>query len=47
MRETDPNLVPFDPEEFASSPYLEATDEDVDHGDWSLLDIHERPTFVP
>ena len=47
MRETDPNLVPFDPEEFASSPYLEAADDDRDLQDWSLLDIHERPTLIP
>lgn len=46
MRDTDPNLVPFDPEEFASSPFLEAEDE-LNHEDWTLLDIHERPTFVP
>jgi hypothetical protein len=46
MREADPNLKPFDPEEFASSPYLEATDDDRDVPDW-MLDIHERPTLVP
>ena len=44
MRETDPNLKPFDPEEFASAPYLEAADEDTD-ADW--LDVHERPTLIP
>ena len=48
MRDTDPNLVPFDPEEFASSPFLDAVDDELDHlQDWSLLDIHERPTLVP
>lgn len=46
MRESDPNLIPFDPEEFASSPFLEAEDE-LNPDDWTLLDIHERPTFVP
>lgn len=45
MRETDPNLIPFDPEEFASSPYLEASDEERPFDDWS--DVHERPTLVP
>ena len=47
MRDTDPNLVPFDPEEFASSPFLEAADDDRDFCDASGLDIHERPTLVP
>ena len=48
MRESSPSLVPFDPEEFASSPFLEAADEDLAHPhDWTLLDIHERPTLVP
>jgi len=46
MRDTDPNLVPFDPEEFASSPFLEAVEDD-DFCDASGLDIHERPTLVP
>ena len=46
MRDTDPNLVAFDPEEFASSPFLEAEDE-LNPDDWTLLDIHERPTLVP
>jgi hypothetical protein len=48
MRESSPTLVPFDPEEFASSPFLEAADEELDHlADWNMLDIHERPTLVP
>lgn len=47
MRDTDPNLVPFDPEEFASSPFLEAADDDRDFGDVNSLDIHDRPTLVP
>jgi hypothetical protein len=46
MRDNDPNLKPFDPEEFASAPYLEAADDDRDVPDW-MLDIHERPTLVP
>jgi hypothetical protein len=46
MRETDPNLIPFDPEEFASSPFLEAEDE-LRPDEWTLVDIHERPTLVP
>lgn len=48
MRESSPSLVPFDPEEFASSPLFEAADDELDHlQDWALLDIHERPTLVP
>ena len=38
MRDTQPEI---DPEEFASSPYLDAQEED------ETPDIHERPTFVP
>jgi hypothetical protein len=45
MRETDPTLVPFDPEEFASSPFLEAADDECGFDDWS--DVHERPTLIP
>lgn len=48
MRESNPSLRPFDPEEFASSPFLESADDERDHlQDWSMLDIHERPTLVP
>lgn len=47
MRDSNPNLIPFDPEEFASSPFLDAADEDPGPHDWTMLDIHERPTLVP
>jgi hypothetical protein len=47
MRDSNPKLVPFDAEEFASSPLLEADDETGEHGDASALDIHERPTLIP
>jgi hypothetical protein len=46
MRDSLPSLVAFDPEEFASSPFLEATDEH-EAVDVATLDVHERPTLVP
>lgn len=46
MRDTHPSFDRFDPEEFASAPYLEATDE-REAVDASVLDEHERPTLIP
>lgn len=46
MRDSIPNSIAFDPEEFATSPFLEATDEH-EAVDLASIDVHERPTLVP
>ena len=44
MRDNDSNpRITFDPEEFASAPWLDTADED----DTEFADVHDRPTLVP
>ena len=51
MRDSSPDLVVLDPEEFASSPYLEAWEEETEVARErkvsACFDVHERPTLVP